>query len=159
MKKWIWAGVIVILLIIGAGFLIYIKAMEPFSDAEQTAVEIAKKEASLTTVDEFTIYNGSKTYYIVEGKDSKGKQVIVWIPEEEKNRKITIKKANEGISREEAVQIVSRKKAPLEIMSVKLGMENNIPLWEIYYRSRKDSISYYYLDFATGKMLKDIENL
>lgn len=139
--------------------MIYIKAMEPYNEAEKKAVEIAKKEAELVSVDDFSIYNGTETYFVVKGKDIRGRRFVVWIPEEEKGRIITVKREKDGITEDEARRIVMQKKAPKEIMSIKLGMENHIPLWEIYYRSKKDSISYYYIDFTTGEMLKDIENL
>lgn len=148
-----------VFLLLGAAGVIYIKAMEPFNEAEKIAVEIAKKEAELVTIDDFSIYNGTKTYFVVKGKDIRGRKFVVWIPEEKKDRKITVRREKDGITEEEARKIVMQKKTPKEIMSVKLGMENNIPLWEIYYRSNKDAISYYYIDFATGEMLKDIENL
>ena len=38
-------------------------------------------------------------------------------------------------------------------------MENDIPLWEIYYRSENNLINYYYVHFLTGEWLKKIENL
>lgn len=133
--------------------------MEPINEAEKIATKIAKEEASITTVHDFSIYNGTKTYYIIQGKASNGKNMIVWIPEEKKDRNIIIRAANRGVSKEDAIRIITEKKSPKEIKSVKLGMENNIPLWEVYYSSTEDSISYYYIDFATGRMLKDIENL
>lgn len=158
-KKWLWISGFVILMVIGVSLFIYMKAMEPLNEAEEMATNIAKEEASIETVQNFSIYNGTQTYYIIQGKASNGKNMIVWIPEKEKNRKIVVKEAKKGVSQEEAKRIVEREKSPQEIKSVKLGMENNIPLWEIYYSSNEDSISYYYIDFDTGKMLKDIENL
>ena len=49
-----------VFLLLGAAGVIYIKAMEPFNEAEKIAVEIAKKEAELVTIDDFSIYNGRK---------------------------------------------------------------------------------------------------
>lgn len=159
MKKWLWISGLLIVIIIGVSSFVYIKAMEPINEAEKIATKIAKEEASITTVHDFSIYNGTKTYYIIQGKASNGKNMIVWIPEEKKDRNIIIRAANRGVSKEDAIRIITEKKSPKEIKSVKLGMENNIPLWEVYYSSTEDSISYYYIDFATGRMLKDIENL
>lgn len=159
MKKWLWISGFLIVVIIAVSFFVYIKAMEPVNEAEEIATKIAKEEASITTVHDFSIYNGTNTYYIIQGKASSGKNIIVWIPEEEKNRNIIVREAKRGVSKEEAIGILKEKKSPKEIKSIKLGMENNIPLWEIYYSSADDSISYYYIDFATGRMLKDIENL
>lgn len=159
MKKWIWIIVIVILVIIGIGINIYINALEPLNEAESIASQIAVDETAIETVETFSLYNGSSSYYIVKGKNSEGENLIAWIPEKEKNRKIIVKKEKDGISRDEAIQKLYDKNKPEEIMTVKLGMENNIPLWEIYYRSNEDLINYYYVDFETGEWLKDIKNL
>lgn len=159
MKKWIWTIAIAILLFFGIGVNIYINALEPKKDAEAVATQIALEETDLKTIETFTLFNGSSSYYVVKGKDDEGESLIAWIPEQKENRKIIVKKEKDGISRDEAIQKLYDKKKPEEIMSVKLGMENNIPLWEIYYRSNDDLINYYYVDFETGEWLKDIQNL
>lgn len=159
MKKWIWISILVIIVLIGLGINIYINALEPLRAAESKAEEIALAETNIVTMTDFTLYNGSSSYYVVKGTDKSGEKLIAWIPEKEENRKIIVRKENSGISKEEAIQTLHDNKNPDEIMTVKLGIENNIPLWEIYYRSKDDLINYYYLDFKTGEWLKDIQNL
>lgn len=159
MKKWFLISGFIIVVIIGLVLTVYLSAVDPLKKAEKIAVDIAEKETSLVTVKDFSLYNGSKTYYVVRGTNKKGTDLIVWIPEEEKNRKIVVKNAKYGISEKEAVQKLYDEKHPQEIISVKLGMENYIPLWEIYYRSDDDLINYYYVDFESGEWLKNIQNL
>ncbi len=159
MKKWIWIVSIVIVVVIGIVINIYINALEPLRTDKSKAEAIALKETEITTINDFSIYNGSSSYYIVEGTDDSGEKLIAWIPEKEDNRKIIVKRKKDGISKKEAIQRLYDKKKPAEVMTVKLGMEKNIPLWEIYYRSNDDLINYYYVDFETGEWLKDIQNL
>jgi len=110
-------------------------------------------------VTDFTLYNGTNSYYIVKGTNQSGEKLIAWIPEEEKERKIIVRNEEDGISKEAAIDKLYQSKEPDEVVSVKLGMENQIPLWEIYYRSNDKLINYYYIDFKTGEWLKDIQNL
>jgi uncharacterized protein YpmB len=159
MKKWIWISIVIIIVLIGLGINIYINALEPLKAAEAKAEKIALAETNIVTMTDFSLYNGSSSYYVVKGTDKSGEKLIAWIPEKEENRKIIVRKENSGISKEEAIQTLHDNKNPDEIMTVKLGIENNIPLWEIYYRSKDDLINYYYLDFKTGEWLKDIQNL
>jgi uncharacterized protein YpmB len=70
-----------------------------------------------------------------------------------------MKKAKSGLSKDEAIQKLLQEQKPKKIISVRLGMEKNIPLWEIYYRSENNLINYYYVHFETGEWLKKIENL
>lgn len=136
--------------------------MKPLNRAEDWATDIAKKKASIETVEDFSIFNGTETYYIVTGISAKGEEIIVWIPEKDKydDRKIVIRNKKSGISKEEAIQkLKSDKDVHVdEIIHVKLGIENNIPLWEIYYRSN-GLVNYYYVDFGSGEWLKHIKNL
>jgi uncharacterized protein YpmB len=118
---------------------------------------LAKEKVELSEVEDFHIYHGTETVSVLEGKNKKGENIIVWIPE--KSKKVIWDKRKNGISKEDAVQRLLEEKSPKKIISVKLGMENSIPLWEIYYRSENNLINYYYVDFKTGEWLKKIENL
>ncbi|WP_394137235.1 cell wall elongation regulator TseB-like domain-containing protein [Cytobacillus oceanisediminis] len=157
MKKALIAILVLLVICIGAGTWIYFNSMEPVNAAESKAVELAKKETDLTEIEDFHLYHGTETYYVIEGKDAEGTNIFVWVPE--KNGKIVTRRQSDGISSKEAINRLKQEKNPAEIMSVRLGMEKNIPLWEIHYRSKGDLINYYYIDFKTGEWLKKIENL
>jgi uncharacterized protein YpmB len=156
-KKWILSIVIFFVVLIGILIKVYLSAMNPVKAAEEKAVLLASKKAQLTEIQDFHLYNGLETVNVIEGKNKKGDKIIVWIPE--KSKKVFVKKAKNGLSKEEAVQKLLQEKNPKKIISVRLGMEKNIPLWEIYYRSENNLINYYYVHFETGEWLKKIENL
>jgi len=157
MKKWITIISIAVLVLILAAVKFYMSALEPVKVAEEKAVTIAKEESAIITVDDFYVYYGEKAYAIVQGKDKKGTKWIVWVPE--KKGEVITRKASSGITKKEAIAKLLEEKNPSEIISVKLGMENNRPLWEIHYESKGNSLNYYYVDFKTGEWLKNIENL
>ncbi|MBT2656368.1 DUF5590 domain-containing protein [Bacillus sp. ISL-18] len=157
MKKWIFIPVIVVIVMIGLFIKVYFSSVQPVKAAEKKAVSLAKEKVQLSEVDDFHLYNGIETVNVIEGKNKKGSKVIVWIPE--KSKKVIIKKAKDGITKEEAIQKLLQEKQPKKIISVRLGMEKNIPLWEIYYRSENNLINYYYVHFETGEWLKKVENL
>lgn len=157
MKKIILFLVLFIAICAGVFIKVYASAQEPLNAAEEKAVSLAKEKVELSEVEDFHIYHGTETVSVLEGKNKKGENIIVWIPE--KSKKVIWDKPKNGISKEDAVQRLMEEKSPKKIISVKLGMENNIPLWEIYYRSENNLINYYYVDFKTGEWLKKIENL
>ncbi|MFK9093429.1 DUF5590 domain-containing protein [Bacillus salipaludis] len=157
MKKWIVFLVLFVVAIIGILIKVYFSSVEPVKAAEQKAVTLANKEVQMKEVQDFHIYNGLETINVIEGKNNKGEKIIVWIPD--KSKKVIVKKAKNGLSKEEAIQKLLQEKKPKKIISVRLGMEKNIPLWEIYYRSENNLINYYYVHFETGEWLKKIENL
>lgn len=157
MKKIILILVLFIVVCVGVFIKVYVSAQEPLAAAEEKAVSLAKEKVNLSEVEDFHIYHGTETVSVLEGKNNKGENIIVWIPE--KNKKVMVDKRKNGLSKEEAIKRLMDEKNPKKIMSVRLGMENNIPLWEIHYRSENNLINYYYVDFKTGEWLKKIENL
>jgi uncharacterized protein YpmB len=157
MKKIILFLVLFIVIGVGVFIKVYANAQEPLKAAEEKAVTLAKEKVEFDVLEDFHIYHGIETVNVLEGKNKKGENIIVWIPE--KNKKVLWEKRKNGISRDDAVQRLMDEKNPKKIISVKLGMENNIPLWEIYYRSENNLINYYYVHFKTGEWLKKIENL
>jgi uncharacterized protein YpmB len=157
MKKIILFLALFIAICVGVFVKVYASAQEPLNAAEEKAVSLAKGKVELSEVEDFHIYHGTETVSVLEGKNKKGENIIVWIPA--KSKKVIWDKRKNGISKEDAVQRLLEEKSPKKIISVKLGMENNIPLWEIYYRSENNLINYYYVHFKTGEWLKKIENL
>jgi uncharacterized protein YpmB len=157
MKKIILFLVLFIVIGVGVFIKVYANAQEPLKTAEEKAVTLAKEKVEFDAVEDFHIYHGTETVNVLEGKNKKGDDIIVWIPE--KSKKVIWEKRKNGITKEDAVQRLMDEKSPKKIISVKLGMENNIPLWEIYYRSENNLINYYYVHFKTGEWLKKIENL
>jgi uncharacterized protein YpmB len=157
MKKWLLILTVLVLVFFGILVKVYLSAVDPVKTAEKKAVSLAKEKVQISEVDDFHIYHGLETVDVIEGKNKKGEKIIIWIPE--KTKKIILKKAKNGLSKEEAIQKLLQEKKPKKIIAVRLGMVKNIPLWEIYYRSENNLINYYYIHFETGEWLKRIENL
>jgi uncharacterized protein YpmB len=156
MKKWILIILLLCLAFAGILMKVYFSAISPLKAAKIKAVSLVNKKIHLKEVDDFHIYNGIETVDVIEGKNKNGEKIIVWVPEKSKN--IIVKRAKNGLSKQEAINKLLKEQNPKKIIAVRLGMEKNIPLWEIYYRSGNNLINYYYIDFETGEWRKKIEN-
>jgi uncharacterized protein YpmB len=157
MKKWLMIISVLIILAVVATFVVYFKAVEPVKAAEEKAVLIAKEEVGLNSVNEFNIYNAEDTYYVLQGENKKGTKLVIWIPE--KKGKVIVKKASEGISKQQATKKVLEEIGSDEIISVKLGIESGVPIWEIHSRTKGNLLNYHSVVFETGEWVKKIENL
>ncbi|CAM4102928.1 peptidase M4 [Bacillus manliponensis] len=151
MKKWIFGVSIIVLVVILYGAYLYNTTMDKKLPKESKIVETAKKKGKLTEVTNIDYYHFKTSYAVVEGVNEKGDQCIVWVPE--KKGDVLVHKKNEGISEKEAKQIVAAEAEakPKEFVKVKLGAENNVPLWEVTYIDQEDRYTYYYLEFKDGK--------
>lgn len=153
LKKWVIISSILVLCFLGFVTGAYIKAMQPKHKAEDLAFEIAKAEAGLKAMDEFYLYHGKESYSVVVGTTSSRQKQIVWIPDNDRDR-IVIENVANGKTKEEILSIVQQNIDSEKIISVKLGMENSVPLWEVTYKDRSGRYNYDYYDFKTGEWLK-----
>lgn len=158
MYKWLTVIFSGLLLLAAAGGYIYIKAMDPIKQAKKEAEQRINADKKLKQIEDFYLYNGTKTYYVMIGEEKNGEKVVFWIPEK-KDEKIIEKKLADGISKQEAVDKLVNEKQPKEILGVRLGMEKRLPVWELSYLDNQSHLNYYYIHFDTGKWWRKIENL
>ncbi|KWW11317.1 hypothetical protein AS888_01945 [Peribacillus simplex] len=153
MKKWLIIASILVLCLIGFVGGAYIKALQPKKEAGNAAFKKAREEAGLRSMDEFYLYNGQDSYSVIIGKGEKGIKKVVWLPEDKK-KKIVVEDYKDGKTKKEILSIAKEKLNPEKIISVKLGMEKNVPLWEVTYLDDSERFNYDYYDFKTGEWLK-----
>jgi uncharacterized protein YpmB len=153
LKKWITISSILIICFCAVVAGAYIKAMEPKKDASQVAFEKAKQEIGLVKMEEFYLYHGTEAYAVVVGQDENGEKKVIWLPDD-KNLKAVSMNYSEGKTKEEIEEIATNQLNPEEIISIELGMENNVPLWEVTYLDSTNTYNYDYYDFKTGEWLK-----
>ncbi|MEH7236552.1 cell wall elongation regulator TseB-like domain-containing protein [Bacillus sp. JJ1562] len=156
MKKWI-IGILVVLLvfIIWRGVNIYQSALEPLDNAEAIGNEIALEKTPIETIEDSYTYFGTKAYQVVIGKNDEGDKMIAWVPQ--KKGEIVTRFERDGITEKDALAIIKSERDPQEIRSVKLGLEDNIPIWEIIYIGRDNRLTYHKLYFENGKYRDSIK--
>src|SRR5690606_31807099 len=102
MKKWIIIVTSLLVIIIGSSIYIYSSARQPYKEAEQTAMKRAKAETDIVEIEDFYLYNGTDTYYVMIGHTKEKEKLVAWIPEK-KDEKIITKQWSKGISEDEAI--------------------------------------------------------
>ncbi|MBA9027779.1 MULTISPECIES: cell wall elongation regulator TseB-like domain-containing protein [Bacillaceae] len=152
MKKWLIITSVFVLCFIVLVAGAYIKAMSPRQDASDIAFAKAKQERDLVTLDEFYLYHGLESYSVVVGKNVAGEKLVVWIPEN-KDLDIVTAQYKNGKTKKEIIQIAKEHLKSHEIISVKLGMENNVPLWEVTSLDATKHYNYEYYEFKSGEMI------
>ncbi|UTR09661.1 DUF5590 domain-containing protein [Evansella sp. LMS18] len=162
MKAWI-ITVLAVLLAVAAGFMFYLynSVAEPLTERQQDAVELAFEETDLSEVREVTYYHGRRAYQVIDGADTSGNEVYIWVEElseealeaGEEQRVITRLK-EEGITREEARDIAVSRLDIDQIQSINLGMIGSTPVYEITYIDQADRHSFYYMTFNDGTYIR-----
>jgi uncharacterized protein YpmB len=153
----IGASVLAVFLLValGAFFNVYHAAMAQKNDGHEEAIARALKETDLKNAESVETFNGLKQYYVITGLNKSNKAVYVWVPEDSKEKPV-LKLAADGITEKKALEIVKAKQNPEKVISVKLGMEKTIPLWEVKYIDDQNRYTYDLLNFSNGEIRKHI---
>lgn len=161
MKKGFIISIIVsvlILLAVGIG-VIYTQSKSDLNLAKEEAIQKAKT-VGITKVQQVDWFHYLEQYMVVEGLDNEDQSLIVWIPNNEE-KEIVVEAANDGLTRDEAAEYLKNKlsslsndKRPKKIMKIKLGMVDDLPVYEITYKDQMDRYSIMYLDFYRGQWFR-----
>ncbi|HEM6535810.1 TPA: DUF5590 domain-containing protein [Streptococcus suis] len=127
-------------------FIIWDISSAPYVEMKQHATQVARDYADIQTVDTFSIYNSSETYYSIIGLDSEGQSLAVIIPEN--SNTVFVYPMENGISKDEA-QTVAKENGAGDVEKVVLGYKDGKPIWEV-----KSGTAYYIVDFETGSFVK-----
>ncbi|MFZ3588691.1 PepSY domain-containing protein [Bacillus sp. DJP31] len=152
MKKWIFLLIVIVLLTILVGINTYKNAFDYQREQTKKATLVAMKTEPDLEISEVAFYNGTSSYTIIYGEINHNKR-IVCVPTNELEKVIVVN-PDKGISKEEALKQLQQEQNPLEIKSVNLGIEQNIPIWEIVYLDQNNRYSYYYVTFKDGQFIK-----
>ncbi|HEM6089696.1 TPA: DUF5590 domain-containing protein [Streptococcus suis] len=126
-------------------FIIWDISSAPYVEMKQHATQVARDYADIQTVDTFSIYNSSETYYSIIGFGSEGQSLAVIIPEN--SNTVFVYPMENGISKDEA-QTVAKENGAGDVEKVVLGYKDGKAIWEV-----KSGTSYYLVDFATGEFI------
>ncbi|HEM6332903.1 TPA: DUF5590 domain-containing protein [Streptococcus suis] len=127
-------------------FIIWDISSAPYVEMRQHATQVARDYADIQTVDTFSIYNGSETYYSIIGVNSEGQSLAVIIPEN--SNTVFVYPMENGISKDEA-QAIAKENGAGDVEKVVLGYKDGKPIWEV-----KSGTAYYLVEFETGSFVK-----
>lgn len=160
MKNWlIFGAVFILFLSLVISVLVLWKADAPFNDMEQQAEQLALETKALAVISESYIYNGNKPYITVFGVDEYGKEKAIFVPISLEENSIQEVFLQDGITKEQALSVLSNETSVKEILHTKLGFEETGAVWEVTYINEADKLNYVYILFEDGQWWKRILNL
>lgn len=148
---------LIILLVFLLAWSIYAFGNHPRRAADRQALQIARKYANLKNQSAFYIYNREKTYYTVAGKNQSNQNILVIIPQ--KGGSVRVVKQANGITKNQALSRVWSREKPKKILKVAPGIFNNKTVWEVTYLNRHGKLCYDLLNFKSGHLVQQINNL
>ncbi|GAE25039.1 hypothetical protein JCM9140_1009 [Halalkalibacter wakoensis JCM 9140] len=153
MRKWIII-IILFLFLIFTGLSVYAYQIirEPLEHHYEQAERYVKGQSLLTMISDVMYFHGTDAYYVFSGVDDEGIDTYVWVSADYDFHHI--EKAQDGITKEEALEIVTTNEDVERIETVKLGFERGLPVYEITYVNHENRKGYYYVTFEDGTFMK-----
>jgi uncharacterized protein YpmB len=145
-------AIIIITIVVWQGTHYYSLINQPLINAQNNARIFVEENTDVNNIIEIDFYHGTEAYHILSGINGVGEEVIAWVPYTLDD--YLIKRQDEGLSYNEVYEFAMRELNPQKIISIKLGMENFIPLYEIIYKDQQGRYSYYFISFTDGTYLK-----
>lgn len=137
---------------------VLVNANKPFTAAEKVAIESAIQSGQLTSASSAVVFNGTVPTVTVFGEDGDGNEKAVFVDEKSQDGFKEVK-LTDGISAEKAVANVKKELDVERTLHVRLGLEEEGPVWEVAFKSDNGKLNYVYVFFENGKWWKRILNL
>ncbi|MBM7552495.1 DUF5590 domain-containing protein [Thalassobacillus pellis] len=149
--KWLLAGLALCgLLVFGFSYWVYTGIMEEKTAGFQKAKELALAETSLTQAISVQNYNGDRAVHIVTGKTEKNIKGYAFV-NPEKDKIIKFIQQSEILNKADMKKAWQSSCENCQMIEVQLGMENEVPLWEITYIDDQGRYVFAYFDVKSGK--------
>lgn len=140
--RWVLASVIVLLLLFLLFNLYYRSTQQDIWQEESAAKQIAMEQAGLTGVETATKHVWDQVSWVIQGKDSQGREQMVWVVGDQ----ATAEPADAGVTREQIEAKVLKDKPDARIIRIIPGLLSGERIWEVFY-SREESARKYYYEF------------
>lgn len=145
------------LLLITAVTILVNRSLSPLKQAKAETIAIAEEKANLAEADEFYWYNGNDSYFTVSGATKDSEKIIVLVKQD--SGEIREFKQEEIVSKSEIIRKVKEKENPAHILELRIGIHQDLPIWEVSFRQENGNITYIMFSLTTGEWVRTIRNI
>ncbi|MDQ0257437.1 uncharacterized protein YpmB [Evansella vedderi] len=162
MKAWI-LSIITIIIVSVAGFAayMYMAISDPLVQRQQAASSILEGYEAVAEIQHISYYHGRRSFQVIEGKNSDGDEVYVWVEElteeqkeNEEEPQIISRLKSEGLSKQEIRDLAHSRLDIKQIKSINLGIIGSTPVYEVIYEDQLNRHSFYYVKFEDGTYIR-----
>lgn len=157
MKRKLFSTLIAVMVIylVGSTY-VYANSQQMVANAEAKTTQAAK-DAGLTNITDFYVFNKDETYYAVMGENSEGRQVyFAYQPDSDKQKMGFV---DEMVNEDNAFSLTRYEMPDVNVRSANLGIENDTFVWEVSFTDADGRLGYHYINATTGEWYETINDL
>ncbi|MGL4818832.1 MAG: hypothetical protein ACRC5C_02470 [Bacilli bacterium] len=151
MKKWIFRLLLLLVILFGLFLFVFQGAMTNRNEGKAEAIVQLKKELPNAEVISSYHYVGKEEVWSFLAQGRNGVRFYVWVAED---KPVVVRSVDRGISSDKAEKLALELRNSAKVVKTTLGMENEIPFWEVLCEEVDGKLTYMYIGFETGELLK-----
>ncbi|WP_018658748.1 DUF5590 domain-containing protein [Allofustis seminis] len=133
------------------------RGIRPLNQARDETIALAKAKAGLKDAKDFYWYNGTETYFTLLGSDEEDEEIYVIV--KQKGGDILTLAVDETLSKSDAIQQTISECNPQKILEARIGVIDEVPIWEVSFLSKNNRLGYYIIQLEDGQWLRTLENI
>ncbi|OYQ66210.1 DUF5590 domain-containing protein [Aerococcus sp. 1KP-2016] len=146
---------IMVIYLVGTSY-VYFSSQQPVAEAESKTTKLAK-EAGITNIQTFYVFNKDETYYSVLGENAEGRQVyFTYQPDTDYTKSGFM---DEMVNEENALALTLYEMPNVKVRNANLGIENDTFVWEVSFTDEEGNLGYHYINATTGEWYETVNDL
>lgn len=147
---------IFLIILIGLLFL-YSQSMNKITQAQEETIELVNLDYSVDKINDFDWVTINESFFTLDFIDNEGVHRYAVVGQE--GGDIKYYTDHDIISREDAMSITLSDNELDNLLNARLGLLNDDIVWEISFKSKDDTLSYYYINAVNGEWIQTIANI
>lgn len=156
--KWVKWGIVGLILVLIICFIylffLYHDIQQSRTANYQDSKEEVLNKTKVKKIEKVTQYNGEKQFHVIFGSTKSGKNKIVYVPLNDKEKKLTIINSSEVTTKQTIKNQWKQQCQNCELIDITPALENNKPLWEVTYIDESDRYIFDYISMYDGTRLQ-----
>ncbi|AXY25840.1 hypothetical protein CL176_07425 [Suicoccus acidiformans] len=137
--------------------LIFSRSQQSIRQAEAEALAIIEADYQVDNVNNFYWLITNDTYFSLDFTNASGKEMYAIIAQA--GGEVTYYDHAELITEADALSLAKNYNDVEDFLNVRLGLLEELPVWEVTFRAPDQSMAYYYINAKNGEWVQTIGNL
>lgn len=136
---------------------VFMQSQARVNQAEEETVSLVEFDYDVDKINKFYWITTDNTYFSLDFIDQEGAQHFAIVAQD--GGDVQYYTENQIISEQDASDIAINETSLMNIIQTRLGLLDQKPIWEVTLKNENNTLTYYYIDAATGRWVKTISNI
>ncbi|MGX7106874.1 PepSY domain-containing protein [Hutsoniella sourekii] len=148
---------IILLIVLATGLWLFSESQESIEQAEKETIELVNYDYPIDIVNDFYWFTLDDSYFSLDFVDQEGQRRYAIVAQD--GGDVDYYTEQDLISEDDAKSLAANYNEVASFMNTRLGMVEDVPVWEVAFKGKDQHLNYYYINAKSGEWLQTIGNL